>query len=118
MSNQLQIIQVYVIPCRWCNHYVFPNIVEAKIRYPDACSNRKCRRTTWNKSDSEIKKIRQYQNSCLKKYQNAPKKKSPAKITRENFVCYQCGIPYASADLLNCHNLRRHDDDDSSSPLE
>lgn len=111
MSRQqhLSAIQVYVIPCRWCNNYVFPKIIEASIVYPNACPNRKCRRTTWNKTDSEIKKIREYQTSCLK-YQKGEQRKTVSRTKSESFVCYICGIPYSNADLLNRHNLRRHRD--------
>lgn len=106
-QQQLSPIQVYVIPCRWCNHYVFPKIVGTKIEYPNACPNRKCRRTTWNKSDAEIKKIREYKTSCLK-YQKGVRRKVTEKVIAESFVCYSCGIPYNDADSLNRHNLRRH----------
>ena len=105
LSNQSQPIQVWVIPCRWCNHFVFPKIIDGEIVYPKACSNRVCKRTTYKSSDREIAEMENYRKSFLK-YNT--RKKTPAIIPAERLVCFICDIVYEAPEGLNRHNQRRH----------
>lgn len=104
-ATQSQPIQVWVIPCRWCNHMVFPKIIEGVVTYPRACSNAKCKRTTYKSSDREISEMENYRKSFLK-YNK--RKKTPAIVPAERLVCFICDIVHQTPEALNRHNQRRH----------
>jgi hypothetical protein len=104
---QNQPIQIWAIPCRWCNHYVFPKIIDGTITYPKACSNRTCKRTTYKSSDREIQEMKDYRMSFLK-YNRQKKRKYAEIIPAERLVCFICDIVHRTPEALNRHNQRRH----------
>lgn len=116
MTN-MQSVQITAIPCRWCGHYNIPNFDKSNgtiSEYHNACSNKNCRRTTWNKGDIEIAKIRSISTNNLligskervklAKLNNLKKEK----IAKKPTACKICDMIFSGISPLNRHNSRRH----------
>lgn len=44
-------LEVEQLLCLKCGHKWHPRIIDGKLKYPETCSNKRCRSPNWNKSD-------------------------------------------------------------------
>ena len=112
-KNKMIVIQI--LECRWCNKKVVPDLNTGK--YPFKCSNRSCRRQTWNKTDKEIKQNKLKSITALldnhHKGKVNRKEKYIAKLLaakQKHAVCTICDLIFFDEMTLQKHQARRHVD--------
>lgn len=115
-------ITLTVVPCRWCGKNVVPKIIDGSPRYPKKCPSKSCRRSTWNKSDQQIKEgklksiqalldyhkdghvhVRRSYKSVSLEFLNRSKRQP-----RKQVVCRTCELLFQDEKGLERHKKRRN----------